>query len=182
MRRPQRPGNHRTPKRALEDPAWQFTLENRQAPPAQPAMLWQGQQDISLGCEHSAPRACALQGKTRAALCRNCGCLRFLVDKRGNQGRSCCCATCGNRFVYSCFAIALVIPTRSGEIPFCGSWSTLECLLFGNFLKFRKTHGVGGYLAGKGTGKSTLFFQWITEERKHDQLGCRTRVCLGPVL
>jgi hypothetical protein len=47
------------------------------------AMLWQGLQDISLGCQHCAPRAFAHQAKIRDPLCRNCGCLRFFVEDRG---------------------------------------------------------------------------------------------------
>ena len=49
------------------------------------------------GCEHFAPRTNALQAKTRTALCRICGWLRFFVESAGKNGMnsmlvSCCCA------------------------------------------------------------------------------------------
>jgi len=88
VRRPQRPGNQFTRRSALvEEPSRQFTLENYQEPPALPQCSGRARRTSRLNAWHSALSPALHQEKTRAALCRNCGCLRFLVESAGKAGQ-----------------------------------------------------------------------------------------------
>ena len=85
VRRPQRPGTS-APKRILEEPSWQFTLENYQEPPTLPQCSGRVYRTSRLNVTHSALRIAQHQEKSHASLCRNCGCQRFLVETAGKAG------------------------------------------------------------------------------------------------
>jgi hypothetical protein len=72
----------------LEEPSRQFTLENCQEPPALPQCSGRAHRTSRTDVSHSALRTLALQAKSRASLCRNCGWLRFLVESDGKTGRN----------------------------------------------------------------------------------------------
>ena len=87
VRRPQRPGN----QARAEARSWRNPPSHSPSRIAGHRRLCRnalaGHTEHLARCQHFAPATRSHQAKTRAPLCRNCGCRRFLVEARGKLGR-----------------------------------------------------------------------------------------------
>src|ERR1700756_4848292 len=86
LRRPQRPGNQRAPKRVLEDLPGNSPsriTRNRRLCPQCPG---RANRTSRLDGSHCARSLTTHQGKSRASLCRSCARQNFLVETHGKPG------------------------------------------------------------------------------------------------
>jgi hypothetical protein len=102
------------PKHVSGGPSQQFTLENCQEPPALPQCSGRPRRTSRTNVSHCALRTLALQEKSLALLCRNCGWQRFLVESDGKTAKFAC-----TLFLSDCFLI------RSATPPECKFRSSL---------------------------------------------------------
>ncbi len=88
VRRPQRPGN----QARAEARSWRNPPSHSPSRIAGHRRLCRnalaGHTEHLARCQHFALATRSHQAKTRAPLCRNCGCRRFLVEARGKSGPS----------------------------------------------------------------------------------------------